>query len=154
MNELDRWPGSIADTVVLATAIGKFLRTHRNGDRLLWEWLDSVPADRTEEEYQRECRERHERHESHIRAKLEEFNAYQRARGLGEVDRKGNIVRGPGAPRNRKQSERARSERQEIERLLHNKPQLTSKQIRQILGWPITKLRTVERHVRAIRARG
>jgi hypothetical protein len=153
MSELDKWPGSILDRIMTADAVGKFLRTHRNGDRLLWEWLNAVPSDRTEEEYKRECQEERERYEALIRTRLEEINAHQRARGGNEIDRQGNIVRGPGAPRNRNQLKQVRSERQQIEALLKRHPRMQPKEILRTLGWPLEKLRAVQRHVKAI-ARG
>ena len=47
-----KWPdGSIIDNQVLTDQIAKFLRTHRKGHQQLFQFMDSVPANRTEDEY-------------------------------------------------------------------------------------------------------
>lgn len=51
---MKNWPGSVVDAASLDAAIGRFLRTHRDGYALLAMFLVQVPADRTELEYQRE----------------------------------------------------------------------------------------------------
>ena len=150
---LQAWPGSIIDTTMLVESVGRFLRTHRDGERLLYGFLDSAPVDRSEEEYERECQEERERHEAAILANLERYNAARRAQGLGPVDRHLNIISGPGARRNRKQTALARADQQEIERLLGRKPRLTAKEVVRILGWPSQKERAVRRHMAAMRAR-
>lgn len=45
------WPVSPLDRPALINAIGKFLRTHKHGGSRLLTLLESVPQDRTEEEY-------------------------------------------------------------------------------------------------------
>jgi hypothetical protein len=151
--ELRDWPGSVIQQTMLVSAVGKFLRTHHKGGQRLLEWLKSVPADRTEAEYRQLRREAEEQKEAGINAHIADYNARQRAAGGNEIDRHGNVISGPGAPRNLKQLERHRADRDEIRKLLRNKPQLTAKQILRILGWPLSRLRTVERHVKEFRDR-
>jgi len=61
-----------------------------------------------------------------------------------------------GGARNRAQSTLAEAERRVIRDLLaarrQDEPLFTHKELLRILGWPTDRLRTVRRHVRAIRA--
>ena len=152
MTEIDNWPGSVVQKIMLLQVIGKFLRTHQGGGYRLLEWLDSVPSDRTEEDYARLRKQWDEDDVARRRVSVERINAYQRSIGGNEIDIHGDIVRGPNAPRNLKQAMQAKTERNEIRRLLRAKPALKPKQILQILGWPLSKLRAVQNHIKAIRA--
>lgn len=135
------------DKMGLVDEIGKFLRTHQNGGQRLLDWLVSVPPDRTEEEYARlreqwDAEELAQRQES-----VDRFNAAARARGGNEIDIHGDVIAGPGAPRNLEQTAKARAEYREVAALLARKDSLTAEQILQILGWPESKKRAVERHM-------
>lgn len=142
-----RWPCSVVDQVMLESMVERFLRTHRDGWARLAAWMESVAPDRTEEERAREAKA----HEAAVHAVLSRVNAERAVQGLGPINRRGEIVSGRGAPRNRKALEASRAERAQIAELLSRKPTLPPKAVLRILGWPSGKLRTVQRHVRAIR---
>jgi hypothetical protein len=48
MNGSANWPVSVVLRAVLEDQIGQFLCTHRNGTKLLMDFLDSVPPDAVE----------------------------------------------------------------------------------------------------------
>ena len=93
MDRIESWPGSILDQHSLIESIGKFLRTHKGGGQRLMDWLESVPPDRTEEEYRQLRQDAADENEAHIQKKLAEFNSDRAARGLPPIDRQGNVVR-------------------------------------------------------------
>ncbi len=66
MKDPDEWPGSIIDTVILRAEIAKFLRTHRDGHELLYRYFESIPQDRTEQEYLQEREQAAVAHENAI----------------------------------------------------------------------------------------
>jgi hypothetical protein len=150
-NELNQWPVSLIDKMIIEHEVARFLRTHRDGAKLLLDWLSEVPPDRTEDEFKQQRQRRAKRHEWAVQAQVERVNAARASAGLGPIDRKGNILSGPGAPRNRKARDAARSTRSQIEALLRRKPTLVPKQILRIMGWPSSKLRMVQRHLKSIR---
>lgn len=67
MVPIETWPGSIVQQHLLIDAIGKYLRTHGDGGKRLMEWLESMPPDRTEEEYRELRRAEAERTEAAVR---------------------------------------------------------------------------------------
>jgi hypothetical protein len=54
MQTSKQWPISTMSRDILASSIGRFLRTHRQGIKLLGEFMASTPADRTEEQFEQE----------------------------------------------------------------------------------------------------
>lgn len=93
MDRIKSWPGSIIDQHSLIESIGKFLRTHKDGDQRLMDWLESVPPDRTEEEYRQLQQDAADENEAHIQKKLAEVNSDRAARGKPPIDRQGNVIR-------------------------------------------------------------
>jgi hypothetical protein len=93
MSEIRNWPGSIVEQAMLEKAVGAFLRTHLRGDRLLLEWMASVPADRTEAQYDEERAAARAQNEENIRRNLERVNAERAANGAPPIDRQGNVQR-------------------------------------------------------------
>ena len=81
------WGCSIVERVMLERGIAQFLRTHRDGYDHLLAWLDTVPSDRTEAEWQAERAARAQAHEAAIHANLDRFNAYRVAAGLPAINR-------------------------------------------------------------------
>jgi hypothetical protein len=70
---------------MLASSIGRFLRTHRQGHKLLHEFMASAPADRTEEQFEQERRQANEAFraaEQRVRASL----VARRLAGLPAID--------------------------------------------------------------------
>jgi hypothetical protein len=69
----ERWPLSGLCADMLASAVGRFLRTHRQGLKLLDEFMASAPPDRTEEQFEQERRQAKEARqaaEQRVRASL------------------------------------------------------------------------------------
>jgi hypothetical protein len=85
MSELESWTGSVIEKLMLANEVGRFLRTHRDGHRLLLEYLESVPPDRTEEELRAVVTSLKAQHADYIAQTLEKINADRVARGLYPV---------------------------------------------------------------------
>jgi hypothetical protein len=54
MQACNQWPLSIMSRDMLTSNIARFLRTHRQGLKLLGEFMASAPADRTEEQFEQE----------------------------------------------------------------------------------------------------
>lgn len=76
--KLDAYPAcSIGDGLALHGAICDFLRTHRNGWSLLEEYMrsDSVPPDRTAEEYEAEQAQARKEWDINQRAFLEQLSS-------------------------------------------------------------------------------
>lgn len=94
MDTPTNWPGSIIDKHILMDAIGKFLRTHKGGGQILTAWLESVPPDRTEEEYRKLKETAAREHEEGILAAIADYNRRRAAQGLPPVDRHFNVVAG------------------------------------------------------------
>jgi hypothetical protein len=92
MSTIRDWPGSIVQQQGLSDKIGKFLRTHNKGGSRLMELLESIPPDRTEEEY-RELQERAAaENEAAIEANLKAYNERRQAQGEPPIDRQGNPI--------------------------------------------------------------
>jgi hypothetical protein len=68
---------SIVERAMLDKQIATFLRTHRNGHTRLAQLLESVAADRTEEEYVEEVELRRLNHEQGIQSALTAYNQRQ-----------------------------------------------------------------------------
>jgi hypothetical protein len=68
------WPVSRLQHDLLHSAIGRFLRTHRDGARQLVEWMGTFPTDRTEAQFEEETRRATERKQA-IEAALREAMA-------------------------------------------------------------------------------
>jgi len=94
MDTPTNWPGSIIQKCVLKDAIGKFLRTHKGGGRILMDWLVSVPPDRTEEEYRQLKEAAAQEHEEGIEAAIADYNRRRAAQGLPPVDRHLDVIAG------------------------------------------------------------
>jgi hypothetical protein len=78
--------------MMLKAEIARFLRTHRDGRELLYRFLDSIPQDRTEEEFLREREQGAVAHENAIAKYLTDYNARRRRQGLLPVDRHGKVI--------------------------------------------------------------
>jgi len=94
MSTPENWPGSIIQKIALLGAIGKFLRTHKAGGKILTDWLESVPPDRTEDEYRQLKETAAKKHEAGIEAAITDYNARRVASGLPPVDRHLKVIAG------------------------------------------------------------
>jgi hypothetical protein len=92
MDELENWPGSVVNKLMLVGEIGKFLRTHDGGGKLLMDWLESVPPTRTEAEFQELIATAAAEHEQGMQNWFDEHNKHRVAQGLPAIDRKGNLI--------------------------------------------------------------
>jgi hypothetical protein len=148
-DRFDSWPGSHLNQLMLAVSIGKFLRTHQNGGARILEWLDSVPPDRTEEEYAALRKQADEEQEAHLLRILDAANRQRAARGEPPFNRRFEVE----LARNLKQSAAAQADHDAIAKVMRSsKREFTAKEMLRILGWPITKLRAVRRHMAKIRS--
>jgi hypothetical protein len=86
---------SVLDRVILDKQIATFLRTHHNGHTRLAQLLESVRADRTEEEYAEEVELRRLNHEQGIKAGLKDYNQRRWVQGEPPIDRQGNPISTP-----------------------------------------------------------
>jgi hypothetical protein len=86
MDTPENWPGTILDKCMLMEAIGKFLRTHKGGGKILTDWLESVPPDRTEEEYKQLKEAAAREHEAGIDAACADYNKRRALQGLPPID--------------------------------------------------------------------
>jgi len=93
MQPPNEWPGSVIDQIGLKDLVGKYLRTHRKGYQLLFQFLISTPGDRTEAEYAAERTQRKADHEAGIQAALDDYNKRRKADGLPPVGRDGEIIK-------------------------------------------------------------
>lgn len=94
MDAPTNWPGSILERCVLMDDIGKFLRTHKGGGKILMDWLASVPPDRSEEEYRQLKKEAAQAHEEGVKAAIADYNRRRARQGLPPVDRHLNVIAG------------------------------------------------------------
>lgn len=92
--ESEKWPCGILDRVLLVAQVGDFLRTHRKGWEQLMEWMESVPPDRTEAEYEQEREASIAEHRAGVQRFLDAHNARRAADGLPPLDRQGNVIEG------------------------------------------------------------
>jgi len=54
MRPANQWPVSLLSRHMLEADIGRFLRTHRQGEQLLHEFMSSAAPDRTQEQFEQE----------------------------------------------------------------------------------------------------
>jgi hypothetical protein len=85
MQTSNRWPLSILSSDMLTSSIGRFLRTHRQGLRLLDEFMASAPPDRTEEQFEQERRQAKEAFRA-AEHRVRETFAERGAAGLPLID--------------------------------------------------------------------
>jgi hypothetical protein len=82
-----RWPVPLITEILIKDEIGQFLRTHRDGDVVLRDLLNSVPPDRTEEQFNVECAERRARHDEYVERRISEENVRRAQEGLLPITR-------------------------------------------------------------------
>ena len=86
MKPSNQLPLSIMSRAVLTSSIGRFLRTHRQGEKLLHEFMAASPRDRTEAQVEQERTQPNEARraaEQRARASL----TAQRLAGLPLIDK-------------------------------------------------------------------
>lgn len=147
--ESGKWPISVVGRIIIEKAIGEFLRTHRDGERLLLAWLDLVPPDRTEAEFKAERDAQREARATYRRRMLEATNEFRAAKGQPPLNERWE----PDLTRNKKQSSVAQADQAAVAGVLERSPRVTAKEVLRILGWRGTKLRAVRRHLARLRAR-
>ena len=147
-NETRRWSGSHADRMSLAMAIGKFLRTHRDGYRLLHEWLASVSADQTEDQFLEELQRAKDEHEARIVQVIADYNVRRTRLGLPPVNRRLDVIRA----RNPKQSESAKVLRAQVADVVRwSGKDVSAKVVLRVLELPDSRRRAVSRCLAKLR---
>lgn len=90
-----RWPLSGLCADMLASAVGRFLRTHRDGEQDLRDFMAATPPDRTEEEFAEERRQAKQAHEAALERTRRIMLARERA-GLPIFDEALLLVKATG----------------------------------------------------------
>ena len=92
MDISEKWPSSEVGHLILMDVVGKFIRTHQGGMKRLMELLDSVPADRTEEEHRQLMEADTQENEAAREAMIADYNARRASHGLPPVDRNLEVI--------------------------------------------------------------